>query len=109
MKMNQRDLMNAMKRFGITQQEIDAEEVIIKCSEKEIVVKNPSVIKVNLMGEDTFQITGNIVERNKTYEPDENDIKIVIEKTGVSRERAANALKENNGDLASAILSLQKS
>ncbi|MGB9748387.1 MAG: nascent polypeptide-associated complex protein [Candidatus Woesearchaeota archaeon] len=108
MKMNQRDLMNAMKRFGITQQEIEAEEVIIKCTEKEIIIRNPSVIKINLMGEDTFQITGIIQERNKTYEPDENDIKIVIEKTGVSREKAINALKENNGDLASAILSFQR-
>jgi len=108
MKMNQRDLMNAMKRFGITQQEIEAEEVLIKCAEKEIIITNPSVIKVNLMGEDTFQITGNIIERKKTYEPEENDIKIVVEKTGVSRERAVDALKENNGDLASAILSLKK-
>jgi nascent polypeptide-associated complex subunit alpha len=108
MKMNERDLMNAMKRFGITQQEIEAEEVLIKCAEKEIIITNPSVIKVNLMGEDTFQITGNIIERKKTYEPEENDIKIVVEKTGVSRERAVDALKENNGDLASAILSLKK-
>jgi len=100
--------MNAMKRFGITQQEIEAEEVLIKCAEKEIIITNPSVIKVNLMGEDTFQITGNIIERKKTYEPEENDIKIVVEKTGVSRERAVDALKENNGDLASAILSLKK-
>ncbi|MEM2121175.1 MAG: nascent polypeptide-associated complex protein [Candidatus Woesearchaeota archaeon] len=107
MKINQRDLMNAMKRFGITQQEIEAEEVVIKCSEKEIIIKNPSVVKVNLMGEDTFQITGTIEERKIVYEPNDDDIRIVVEKTGVSREEAIKALRENNGDLASTILKLK--
>ena len=49
-----------MKKMGISQQEIDATEVIIKTPEKEIVITNPQVSKVNMMGQQTFQVVGEI-------------------------------------------------
>ena len=46
--MNSRKAQQMMKRMGIPQQEIDATEVIIRTAEKEIVIKDPSVSKVNM-------------------------------------------------------------
>ena len=109
MRVNQRRIMQAMKRLGVSQESIDAEEVIIKTKEKKIVIKNPEVLKVNLMGQDTFQITGVVEELESAYEPNEEDVNIVVEKTGVSKEKAIDALKKNKGDLAASILELSNS
>ena len=39
--MNPKMLKQAMKKMGMKQEDIDASEVIIKCSDKEIVIRNP--------------------------------------------------------------------
>lgn len=41
------------------------------------------------------------------YEPSEDDIKLVMEETGCTREEAIKALKETNGDIAEAIIKVQ--
>ena len=108
--MNPREMQKAMKRLGISQEEIDAEEVIIKTPSKELVIRNPHVSKVNIMGQETLQISGDIieVEKQETAEISEDDISTVIEQTNCNREKAIQSLKEVNGNLAEAILSLQK-
>lgn len=106
--MNPRDLAKAMKKMGIKQDEIPAEEVIIKCSDKDIIVKNPQVMRVNAMGQESLQITGEIIEQAAGSEISEEDIKTVAEQASVSEDKAKEALEENDGDLAQAILSLQE-
>ena len=69
---NPRDMQKAMKRLGIKQEEIDAELVIIKTADKDFVIKNPHVSKVNMMGQETFQITGDITEAEKDGAADIN-------------------------------------
>ncbi len=87
--MNSRKAAQIMKKMGIQQVEIPATEVIIKTPEKEIIITEPQVSKVNMMGKDTFQIMGNINER----EPEDE---------------AKKAISDSEGDLAKAILSLKK-
>jgi len=41
------------------------------------------------------------------YEPGEDDIKLVMEETGCTREEAIKVLKETNGDIAEAIVRIQ--
>jgi nascent polypeptide-associated complex subunit alpha len=108
--MNPRQLAHAMKRLGIQQTEIPATEVIIKTPDSEIVILEPQVSKVNMMGQETFQIVGKIYERAKTEESSINDedVKTVMEQAGVSKEKATAALKKANGDLAKAIMDLQE-
>ncbi len=48
--MNPRQMQQMMRKMGIQQQEIDATEVIIKTADKEIVITEPNVSKVNMMG-----------------------------------------------------------
>jgi len=103
-----REMQKAMKRLGIKQEEIDAEIVIIKTQDKDIVIKNPHVSKVNMMGQETFQITGDITEsETKSIEINEDDIATVMEQTNCTKEQALEALEESNGNLAEAILKIQ--
>ena len=106
--MNPREMQKAMKRLGIKQEEIDAELVIIKTSGKELVIKNPKVSKINMMGQETFQITGDIAEvENNEAGISEEDIATVVDQAKCSREHAEKALEESNGNIAEAILKLQ--
>jgi nascent polypeptide-associated complex subunit alpha len=108
--MNPRKMQQMMKKMGIAQVEIDATEVIIKCPDKEIVITEPNVSKVNAMGQETFQVTGNIAEREISTEAEINDddINTVMEQAGCDKETAEKAIEENKGDLAAAIMSLKE-
>jgi nascent polypeptide-associated complex subunit alpha len=103
--MNPRDMQKAMKRLGIKQEEIEASEVIIKTADKNLVIRNPSVTKVNMGGQETLQIGGTIEEESVISE---DDVNTVAEQTEVSKEEARNALEAADGDLAAAIMELQK-
>lgn len=107
--MNPRKLQQAMKQLGIQQVEIPATEVIIKTKDKNIVITNPSVSKVNMMGQENFQISGDVHEEEVSSVPDisEDDIKTVMDQTGVSKLAAKKAIEEAHGDLAEAILNLK--
>ncbi len=104
--MNPKDLQKAMKKLGIKQEEIDATEVIIKCPDKDLIIRNPQVSKVNAMGQETIQIIGDI-EELKAQKFTEDDVKTVAGQAKVSLEKARQALEKNNGDLAKSILELQ--
>ncbi|HLD88576.1 MAG TPA: nascent polypeptide-associated complex protein [Candidatus Nanoarchaeia archaeon] len=108
--MNKRQMDVAMRKLGIQQQEIDAVEVIIRTKDKEIIIENPQVSKVNMMGQQTFQVVGRIIEKQISSEPEinEEDIKTVMEQTNASREEALDAIKSAKGDLAQAILDLRR-
>ena len=107
--MSPREMQKAMKRLGIKQEEIEAEEVVIKSPKKYLVIKNPHVSKVNMMGQETFQIVGEIteVDRSEITEIDENDMAVVMGQANCSKEEALEALQNSNGNLAEAILKLQ--
>ena len=94
----------AMKQMGISQQEIDSSKVIIeKTDGSKIIIDNPSVTKIKMQGQESFQITGDVREETSAPEISEEDIQTIIEKTGVSKAKARKALEET-GDLAEAIL-----
>ncbi|RLE43215.1 nascent polypeptide-associated complex protein [Candidatus Woesearchaeota archaeon] len=105
--LNMKDMMKAMQRLGIKQEKVDSEEVIISCKEKDIVIRNPDVVIVDFQGQKMFQISGVVEEREKTGLRDE-DIALVAEKAGVSEEKAKEALEKVGGDIAKALLELEK-
>ncbi|MBI4146612.1 nascent polypeptide-associated complex protein [Candidatus Woesearchaeota archaeon] len=108
MNLNPRDLQKAMQRMGIRQEEIEAEQVTIRCKDKDIIITNPSVAKVNMMGQETWQVTGTAHEQKKDTTPEikEEDIQTVMQQTGKNRQEALNAINQAKGDLAEAILRL---
>ena len=99
-----KNMQKMMARMGISQEEIDASRVVIECSDKNIVIENPSVLKVKMQGQETYQISGEEREEEKGLR--EEDVKTVMEKTGANEEQARKALEKANGDLAEAILNL---
>ena len=104
--MNPKKMQAVMKQMGIAQEEISASRVIIeKTDDSKIIIENPSVTKIKMHGQETFQIAGEISEESGEVGISEQDIKTVMEKTGKSEEEAKQAL-EKTGDLAEAILEL---
>jgi nascent polypeptide-associated complex subunit alpha len=107
---NPRQMQDAMRRMGIKQEEIDATEVIIKCADKTIRITNPSIQKVNMMGQKSYQISGeeSIEESDAdgSVEISEDDVKTVMDQAGCSKEDAAQALTDTEGNIAEAILLL---
>ena len=69
-------------------------------------IKNPQVMKIEMQGNVSFQISGNVKEVEKEVFSVE-DVNMVVEKTGKTKEEAIKALKESEGDIAEAIMALQ--
>lgn len=108
--LNMKNMAKAMKRMGIQQTELEAKQVIIKLDDKELIFTNPQVSKVNMMGQETYQIVGNAEEKTTSTTPEisEDDIKTVMEQTGKNHDESKTAIENNNGDLAAAIMELTK-
>jgi len=101
--MDDKQLKIMMKRMGITMKELKAKRVIIETEDKEYIFKDPVVSVMEVKGEKTYQIAGDAEVKMKVGE---DDIALVMEKTGRSREEARKALEEADGDIAQAILNL---
>ena len=108
-KLNSREMAKALQRMGVQQTEIEAEQVVIKCKDKDIIILNPQVTKVKMAGQENYQISGTTQEREKTTETDikPEDIQTVMQQTNATEEQAREEIKKTGGDLAQAILNLQ--
>ena len=103
--LNPKKMQSMMKQMGIAQEEIDANRVIIETSEKNIIINNPSVVKIDMKGQENFQISGDI-EEEETKDNTDEDIKTIMEKTNCLEQEAKLAYEKANNDLTEAILSL---
>lgn len=90
------DFVKIMRRLGMSVREISAEEVIIRSGE-EIVIKNPKVSALEYGGGKIYIVIG------EEFKISEDDVKIIMERTGKSREEVLKALRESKGDLIKAI------
>ena len=109
--MNPRKMQQMMKKMGVSQVDIPATEVIIKTPEVDLIIRNPGVSKVNMMGQDSLQITGDLEELPKEPEKieiSEEDVKTVVEQTGAPEDKVREVLEKNKGDLAAAIMELKR-
>ena len=106
---NQKQMKQAMKQMGMQQMDVDADEVIIRQGDRDIIISNPSVQKIKMMGQESYQISGNetVQERIVKIEISQDDVKTVMEQANVSEDKARIALEEAEGDIATAILALQ--
>ena len=96
-----------MKQMGIAQEEINAKKVIIEKENSQIIIENPSITKIKIQGQESFQISGDVKEEPLIQELQisEQDIKTIMEKTNCSEEQARKTL-EKTKDLAETILEL---
>jgi len=104
--LNPKKMQAVMKQMGIAQEDISALRVVIeKTDDSKIIIENPSVTKIKMQGQESFQITGDIHEELGEVKISEEDIKTIMEKTNCTEEQAKVTL-EKTGDLAEAILEL---
>lgn len=109
--MNPKQMRQAMKQMGIKQDDVSATEVIIKTPEKDIVIVNPSVQRILMQGQESFQVSGDVKEQeiDKTPDISDEDIEMVMSQANCSREEAKAAIEICEGDLAQAIIELNDS
>jgi len=115
--MNDRKMQQMMKQMGIDMQDLDAEEVIIKTPDEELVFTDADVQRMDAQGQQTYTIVGE-PESHALGEGDadddgtdedaeaaipEEDVELVATRAGVGEDEAREALEATNGDLAAAI------
>lgn len=108
MPTNPKAMKKMMKQMGINMEEIDAEEVIIRKYDEELVFKNPQISKIAAKGMETFQIVGDYQVVPREIEVNEEDVSLVMEQANVTEEEARKALQDAKGDLAEALMRLQE-
>lgn len=107
-----RQLKNMMAKMGIKSEEIEALRVVIEGRDANIIIENPQVVAIDAQGSRSFQISGEVREEQKSVaiEIKDEDVKLVMEQSGVADESAARkALEETGGDIAEAIIKLKGS
>ncbi len=103
---NPRQMQGMMKKMGIAQEEIDALRVIVEKNDgNRIIIENPSVMKIKMQGQTSFQISGDESEESGEVGVSGDDIKTIVEKTGCTEEEAREEM-EKTQDLAESILNL---
>ncbi len=96
-----------MKQMGIKQDEIEASKVIIeKIDGNRIVIENPSVVKIDMKGQESWQISGEAHEESMGVS--DEDIRLIMEKTNKNYEESKSALEKNDGDIAQTIIELSE-
>ena len=128
--MNPRKMKQMMKQMGIDVTELDAEEVVIRTADEELVFSDVQVTRMDAQGQETYQVVGEpevheageaagAVEAGDDDDTDtdadtggdaaipEDDVELVATRAGVSKGDAREALEAEDGDLAAAIARLE--
>ncbi len=113
---NPRDLEKILKRMGVKVEEVDVAYVEFKLKTGEVLrINNPTVALMKMPNKTLlYQVQTSEASVQKItperrpaeYQPSEEDIAVVVEQTGASREEAAEALRETGGDLVQAVVKL---
>ncbi|MEM0282547.1 MAG: nascent polypeptide-associated complex protein, partial [Desulfurococcaceae archaeon] len=103
-----------LRRYGVEVEELrGVEKVELNMGSRKIVVSSPQVIAFKMHGQVIYQVSGKeeVVEEQKQAEKpevpvavSEDDVKFIVDYTGVTREKAVEALIKAKGDLAKAIM-----
>lgn len=114
-KLDPKKMQKIMSQMGIKNEPVDASRVVIeKSGGGKIVVDNPSVTRVTMQDQKTFQVSGDVSEdegasaSKEGSEEKQSDLDLVVAQTGASAEEAKKALQEAGGDIAQAIMKLKK-
>jgi len=119
-RLSQRELRRLQSRaigsLGLDVRELGRADVSIRLPEREIILRDTSVVALGVEKEKVYQLVGGEVEERPVsygpqqagqFEPSEEDVMLVMAQAEVSDEQARRALRETSGDLAKAILLLK--
>ncbi|MFY4811918.1 nascent polypeptide-associated complex protein [Haloarcula argentinensis] len=122
--MNPRKMKQMMEQMGIDMEDIDAQEVIIRTPDEELVFDDAEVQLMEAQGQKTYQVVGepesrelgsgegsaaadDADESESDSGVDEDDVELVAMRAGVDEDTAREALEANDGDLADAVDELE--
>jgi nascent polypeptide-associated complex subunit alpha len=119
--LNPGKMKQMMKQMGIDIEELDAEEVVIKTPDEELVFTDAEVQLMDAQGQETYQVVGSPERRDRGAggadpalddgEADDgipqDDIDLVAQRTGAGEDAAREALGATDGDLAAAVERLE--
>jgi nascent polypeptide-associated complex subunit alpha len=105
---NPKQMQAMMKKMGISQNEIRARRVIFETDDGDLIIEEPSVLKIMMQGQESYQVTGEAKLQESTELFKEEDVKMVMEKADVDREIAIEHLQRNDGDIAATIMELKE-
>ena len=103
---NPAQMKGMMKKMGISQEDIPANRVIFEMDDKNLVIDNPSVTKIKMQGQESFQVIGEAIEESADSFSAE-DVEMVMNQTGKSEDEVRDALEKSGGDIAEAIVALK--
>ncbi|MBI3587730.1 Nascent polypeptide-associated complex protein [Candidatus Micrarchaeota archaeon] len=114
--MDPKQMAGLMRQMGIKTTDVDAKRVVVERQDgSKLVIASPTVTIMEMQGQKSLQVAGEFVEGDAGGESDvetesipSDDASLVMKETGAGRETAEKALEDNGGDIAAAILSLQK-
>lgn len=103
---NPKQMSQMMRQMGIKVDEVEASKVTFELTNgKKLVFENPQIQAMTMQGKKTYTLIGEATEENNVSL---EDIQMVCEQTGKTKEEAKKALEETNGDIAEAILKLKE-
>ena len=108
--MNAKKMQQAMQQMGMKQEDIEAIRVEITTPNAKILIEPCQVAEVEMMGQKTIQVTGDpqVFPLDTSADISDEDIQTIVEQTGVSEEKAKEAIEAADGDLAQAIMDLSE-
>jgi len=105
--LNPEKMQQMMEQMGIDIDELDAEEVIIRTADTELVFTDAEVQRMDAQGQETYNVVGTPEERDRggttetASEDDEEipqeDVEMVANEAGVSEDEAREALDAVGG------------
>ena len=104
---NPAQMKGMMKKMGISQEELPVRRVIFEMADGNLVIDEPSVMRIKMQGQESFQVTGEAVEESVESFSDE-DVEMVVSQSGKSEDEVRAALEKSDGDIAEAIVSLKE-
>jgi nascent polypeptide-associated complex subunit alpha len=131
--LNPRKMKQMMEQMGIDIEDIDAEEVVIRTADEELVFDDAEVQLMNAQGQQTYQVVGSPETRERAAGGESagsgaagggtghdgadggsddggipaDDVDLVATRTGASEADARAALEATGGDLAAAVERLE--
>ena len=104
--MNPAKMQGMMKKMGISQVNLPVKRVVFEMEDSNIVIEEPSVTKISMQGQVSYQVVGEESEEGGESFSEE-DVAMVVEKSGKSEDEVRAALAESDGDIAEAIVGLK--
>ena len=103
---NPSQMKGMMKKMGISQTPLNVKRVIFEMEDGNLIIDEPSVIRIMMQGQETYQVSGEAREE-ESESFSEEDIAMVVEKTGKDRNEVLTVLEDSDGDIAEAIMKLK--